>query len=56
MSAGTLVLCSLSKILHTLLNLDTALESFISMCVNILVLLSFTLYSLSPAEQISGMS
>jgi hypothetical protein len=41
-SAGTVVLCSLSQIKHKFLNLDTALERFISMYVNILVLLSFT--------------
>jgi hypothetical protein len=53
-SAGTLVLRSISQITHKFINLDTAIERFISMCVNILVLLSFTLDSLSPAEQISA--
>jgi len=42
-SAGTVGLCSLSQITHKFLNLDTALERFIPMCVNILALLSFTL-------------
>jgi hypothetical protein len=42
-STGTVVLSSLSQMTHKFLNLDTALEKFIPMCVNILALLSFTL-------------
>ena len=39
--AGTSVLRSLSQITHKSLNLDTTVERFTSMCVNILVLLKF---------------
>jgi hypothetical protein len=53
-SAGTLVLCSLSQTIHKFQNLGTALERFISMCVNILVLFIFTLDSLWHVEQISA--
>jgi hypothetical protein len=52
-SVCTLIFHSPSQIIHKFLNLDTALERLIWMCLNILVLLRFALHSLSPAESVS---